>query len=1004
VKGPLYVVRSERQAERLAREGLTAKTRAALIRALLEALAPDVGLAPAETTRLALEFVLLRVAPKDALLAPLARAAGPAWARTVDAIDAAIGALRAAGVDEARLAAALGGRLEPTSAARARTLRAAMVALDAELARVALLDARAAASAAARAVAGANADDVGRVVGASRVVARGILAWDLADVSFWRALDGALARCGGGAQVELGAFEQRLDPSRERGALEIVADELARALDEAPLLVQIATPIALDTFDPARVEVRPAANAAAQASAVADAVHAAAAAGTPIDRVAVALPRIDDEVLEPVRAALAEAGIAAHEPRGRAPITSGIVAVALEALALAGRGLPRRDVATLLKSRYLDAQTLTGVDGRREAASRLLDLARALEQTPTVRDPDPRAQLAATARAYRERAGDPDPDAEARAALAARVAGLLVAPSNAQTHTEHVEAARVLFAALGLGPRMGAGARTALARDEPARGVPRAELAALAADTHAWEVLASALDSYEAAAARLGVSNVTGAGDAFRHHLLRVLEVGAPPLGAARTAAVRIARLEDLAGDALDLLVVVDANEGVLPAAAAGDPLVPEELARALGVASPALRRARELGALDMAASCASRVVLAYRLRDEQGGAMAPAPIVGQLERAGAPVRIFRASPLVERPLSLADARLAWLAAAPAHAERLAPDAARRASVERRREAFFYDPARTLDEIVGQVRPDESLAAALAEETGAARPLAVTSLERAARCPFQGFASIVLGARDLAQRGELPDAREQGSLVHEALAAAFRATTELWTARPRDAARIESRAMAAAEEVLAREALGSPLREVVLARARDDVRAVVAFGLRDESWDFALAEQAFGEEGGWPALRVEADGEALVLRGKIDRLDFGPSAVRAIDYKASKRTADASTRDLGATTYQTLVYGIVAARATGRARARGLYLPTPARELGDRSTVREPDAERWAELLADAPRRAIGVVGGLRKGALAPIPEDKHACNRCHVRGGCRMPRFAVAPDDETNG
>src|SRR5262249_42881244 len=160
---------------------------------------------------------------------------------------------------------------------------------------------------------------------------------------------------------------------------------------------------------------------------------------------------------------------------------------------------------------------------------------------------------------------------------------------------------------------------------------------------------------------------------------------------------------------------------------------------------------------------------------DEQGGAMAPAAIVGQLERAGAAVRSFRASPLDGRPLSLAEARLAWLAGAGARALDLAPEAARRAAVERRREEFFYDPARVTGDLVGQIEGDPALAAVLAEETGASRPLAVTALERAARCPFQGFASIVLRARDVEDRAELPDAREQGSLVHEALAAAFRA-------------------------------------------------------------------------------------------------------------------------------------------------------------------------------------------------------------------------------------
>jgi hypothetical protein len=751
------------------------------------------------------------------------------------------------------------------------------------------------------------------------------------------------------------------------------------------------------------VEVRRAADAEAQARAVADAVHGALASGTPLDRVAVALPRLDEEAEGAIRAALEGAGVVAHAPRGRAPIRAGIVSSALDALALGARGLPRRDVATLLRSRYVDAQGLTGVVDRREATARLVDLARALEETPTARDPDARAALVATARAYRTRGPEEPAALEARAALAAKVAEILCGPVVARTHVAHVRAARALFTALGLAPRMGAGARTVLANDAPAQGIARAELGALAEDAHAWEVLAGALDAYEVAAARLGVTEAPSAGDSFRHHLVRVLEIGAPPLGAARAGAVRVARLADLAGERLTLLVVADANEGILPSASVSDPMLPEELATALGVAPPALRRARELACLALAAAGADRVVVTYRLRDEQGTVMAPAAVAAWLERAGAKGRAFRASPIAERPLSPAEARLAWLAAAPDHAARLAPEAARRAAIERRREEFFYDAARGVDELTGHLGPDAALAAALAEATGAARPLAVTALERAARCPFQGFASIVLHAREPSRRGELPDAREQGSLVHEALAAAFRATSELWPARPRDAARITELAVAAAEAVLARELVGSPLRDVVLSRARDDVRAVVAWSLADDAWDFAFAEQAFGEEGAWPPLELEAEGAPLLLRGKIDRVDLGhaEAAARAIDYKSSRRGADRGTREMGTTAFQVPLYAFVAARATGRPAARGLYLPTAARALAEDARRRDAAPDAWGALYAEAPRAAAEVVAGLRAGALAPVPRDRHACFYCHVRGGCRQPRFAVAPDDD---
>jgi RecB family exonuclease len=188
---------------------------------------------------------------------------------------------------------------------------------------------------------------------------------------------------------------------------------------------------------------------------------------------------------------------------------------------------------------------------------------------------------------------------------------------------------------------------------------------------------------------------------------------------------------------------------------------------------------------------------------------------------------------------------------------------------------------------------------------------------------------------------------------------------------------------------------------VVLARARDDVRAVLDFSLADAEWDFALAEQPFGEGGEWPPLRLEAAGAPLLLRGKIDRVDLAHDAARTrvIDYKSSRRAADVGTREMGTTAFQVPLYALVAARAQGGEGARGVYLPTPARDL--EAGVREVTAERWSELLESAPAAAAQIVGAMREGSLAPVPRDEKACVFCHVRGGCRKPRFAVAPDDE---
>src|SRR5690606_32580399 len=93
------------------------------------------------------------------------------------------------------------------------------------------------------------------------------------------------------------------------------------------------------------------------------------------------------------------------------------------------------------------------------------------------------------------------------------------------------------------------------------------------------------------------------------------------------------------------------------------------------------------------------------------------------------------------------------------------PTVALRASRERAREAFFLDPARPRSELSADLASPLATALLTQETGGGERPLAVTGLERFAKCPFMGYAHVVLAARDAERAEELPDAREEGNLV-----------------------------------------------------------------------------------------------------------------------------------------------------------------------------------------------------------------------------------------------
>jgi RecB family exonuclease len=303
----------------------------------------------------------------------------------------------------------------------------------------------------------------------------------------------------------------------------------------------------------------------------------------------------------------------------------------------------------------------------------------------------------------------------------------------------------------------------------------------------------------------------------------------------------------------------------------------------------------------------------------------------------------------------------------------------------------------------------------LAGETGGAeRSLAVTGLERFAKCAFMGYAHVVLAARETDLKEELPDAREEGTLVHEALAAAFLATRELWSRRPRAADEILAQGTRAAEAILERWQGHAPLRAIVRLRVGDAVRAVLGVAIADETWDFALAEQTFGarDASTWNALYLADRDVHLSLRGSIDRVDraHDGAALRVVDYKRSKTTVRDAGSSLGGTALQVPLYACIASRELGLP-ATGSYVPTQARDVAIDAKPSARASQRMDELVArpagtsltEIERRALSLAATARAGLLAPIPAHESECRYCAVSGGCRKPRFAMAPVDDAD-
>ncbi len=1056
VSGLLWVVPSERHVERAGRTSkaggdVRVETRERLQRRMFDELVRDRSLAAPLEARLALAEVLPAIAAADPLLAALARGqreGGEAWERTLDALDGSLGALRRASVPLDALAR-VGREASGGTASRARMLLSVRRAVDGVLEARGLVDPRGLGALLAERIPRHPPARVAAVVGAKAVIARFVLDWDGSDAAWWRALDGALVRAGGeGTRVEVPSFDEGLDAARERGPLDVVSEDVARALDAPPRGVAIDSPLgdlrltgSASERTRGMVTCSVATDAEGQARAVLDAVRRALLRGAGLEEVAITAGELDDASVAALRRAFDEERIPLYDARGENPAEAGIVRFGLNALALAEAGLRRLDVAALMRSGYVDPERF-GVDLRA-----LEDLAYALERTPTAAAPDSRAALEATARAsavvaHRGRR-TPEEQAivgESRAALAGRLADASLPAARAMNRLEHVAAARALFAALGIDPLRGAG-RTledgSLASDAPLTDAHRVELHAVARDAQAWDLLLAALGDYEAAVARVALERAVVGPRTFRHELALTIDARAGRPEAARAGAIRIVELDELATERLALLVVIDANDGKLPARGGTDgETLHEGLASALRTidpvqapASSSTRAARQLAALALAVSAARSVAMVRRSRDQDGGLLAASPVVAWLERGGIKSPVWRASPLDGPPVGAHEPPPRRVARGDARGAGVGA-ANRRARIERAREGRFEVLSPPADPILGDLDEASGLApevveALRAETGGADRPLAVTNLERFAVCPFQGFAAQVLHARRERPLRELPDRRESGTLIHRALAASFTATAPLWSERPRRAPLIRAQAAEAVELLLQGESVASPLRRLALGRVRDAARAVVAWSLADESWDFALAEKSFGEGAGrsgsaarlgaWPPLVLDDGGVTLALRGSIDRVDLGRTGtgVRAIDYKTSPRAAESGMRALGETAFQVALYARAASNALGREERAGLYVgATRPDDVG--AKVRREFEARWSLLNAEdagdpsatnavtrIEGKALDVVRRVRQGGLAPRPREESACTTCDASGGCRKPRFAIARDED---
>ena len=383
---------------------------------------------------------------------------------------------------------------------------------------------------------------------------------------------------------------------------------------------------------------------------------------------------------------------------------------------------------------------------------------------------------------------------------------------------------------------------------------------------------------------------------------------------------------------------------------------------------------------------------------------LAPSPLAPEppLAAARTPREALRAAARDRRRSARALAATPLAARARQVLERGAIEAARRAAVVRRRPAAY----------AGALH-GAGLAALRAALPAEWSP---TQLEEWARCPFRLLLGLGVRLDEPAEEGLDIEVRDEGSLLHAVLERFVRdrAARHAWP--PAGDAADLAEARAAAAEVLATferagrtgdPAVWAARREAVLARLDRVVRAE-ADGPRDVAP--ALLEHAFGGRSGRPPLELAAGGEAVRLRGRIDRVDAGPSRLLVLDYKNSKGNGLADRLDpeaFGETSFQIPTYLLAAARdLPGRPRVDATYAVLRSAErlapveldgtaLPHLSPTGEGGGEGKSRSFATA---VVDAVATIRRGRL---PIASRRCAYCSYGAVCRFEGVAAQGEEE---
>jgi ATP-dependent helicase/nuclease subunit B len=253
------------------------------------------------------------------------------------------------------------------------------------------------------------------------------------------------------------------------------------------------------------------------------------------------------------------------------------------------------------------------------------------------------------------------------------------------------------------------------------------------------------------------------------------------------------------------------------------------------------------------------------------------------------------------------------------------------------------------------------------------RRLSASGYNSLVACPYQFFASRMLGLSALDELSDMPEKRDYGDWLHAIL------KTYHETLRDRKVAPAERESLLReiSQKIFDQSLAQSAAALGYYARWQKAIPAYLEWANEREAqgWRFVLGEQWFEKTLSWP-------GGQLTLHGCVDRIDEHEDGSRAVlDYKTkslqSLRERLKETED-----HQLAFYGVLSDLPV----AAGHYV---ALELSKDKTG-DAEAKNYVEWQALLERQIVSDIRAIGAGAPLPATGIERICVFCEVRGLCR--------------